>query len=155
MVLSSNQCILSWTNHPSVYAPAIYPPINLFLHPSINSSIHPPILSWSIHPSIHESTVRPSIHLSSIHPPIHLLLCPSLCPSTHPSIYRTLKDMETLPQGGVALWTTSQFIAGPQRWFLTAVYADRHLQTVAGSCKTQDELADSTMKRPSRWELNL
>lgn len=42
---STNQWILSWTNHPSIYAPSIYPPINLFLHPSIISSIHPPILS--------------------------------------------------------------------------------------------------------------
>ncbi len=61
----------------------LYPPIDLFIHPSIHPSFH-----QSIHPSVHPSIhppVYPSFIHSFIHRYIHLFIHQSINPSIHPT----------------------------------------------------------------------
>lgn len=68
--------------HPSDIYPSL---IYLSIHPLINASVHPSILSF-IHSSIHRPSIHPSIHppVQSIHTHIYSLIHPCYHPSIHP-----------------------------------------------------------------------
>jgi hypothetical protein len=69
--------------HLSISLPSTHLSIHPFNHPSIHPSVYPPLI---IHPS-NKPSVRPSTHhSSSTHPPIHPSIYPFIYPVIHPSI---------------------------------------------------------------------